>query len=272
MQTTLSGGVEMPRIGLGTWPMDDAEAGAVVAEAIDLGYRLVDTAYAYGNETGVGRGVKRSGVPREDVFITTKFNRHSHSVAGVADAWADSARKLGVDYIDLMLIHWPNPDLDRYVEAWEGLIELREQGKVRHIGVSNFQQEHLDRVIDATGVAPELDQIQLNPRHVQTQARRYNDELGIVTQSWSPLGQGTGLLEMPLFAELADKHDCTPGQVVLAWHLTQVWTTIPKSSNRQRLLENLNAETVHLDLADVERITALDGTEPDVTDPRSFGH
>ena len=272
MQMTLSDGGSIPTIGLGTWPMDDAECERVVAEAIELGYRLVDTAYAYRNETGVGRGVKASGLPREEVFITTKFDRQSHSVAGVRQAFEDSAGRLGVDYLDLMLIHWPNPDHDRYVEAWEGLIALREQGLVRHIGTSNFLPEHLDRVIAATGVTPVLDQIQMNPRHQQGPSRAYNAAHGIVTQSWSPLGQGNDLLQQPVFEEMAGRYGCTPGQVVLAWHIAQGVCTIPKSADPQRLRQNLAAQEIVLSAADLAAISVLDGTERNVTHPNSFGH
>lgn len=272
MQLEFRDGDPIPAIGLGTWPMDDVEAARVVAEALDLGYRLVDTAFAYGNEAGVGQGIASSGVPREDVFVTSKFNAHSHSVQGVARAWEDAVRLLGLEYLDLFLIHWPNPDQGRYVEAWEGLIALKEQGKVRHIGTSNFLPEHLDRIIDATGVVPELDQLQINPRYLQPDARAYNAERGIVTQSWSPLGQGTGLVEQPLFAELAQVYDATPGQVILAWHLAMGMCTIPKSSNRQRLLDNLAAQEIVLSSDDVQRICALDGTEPDIKHPNEFGH
>ena len=268
----LADGGQLPRIGLGTWPMDDAEAERVVAEAIDLGYRLVDTAYAYGNETGVGRGLRAGGAARDDVFVTTKLNAHSHSVEGVAQAWADAVGRLGVEYVDLMLIHWPNPWQDRYVEAWEGLVELREQGKVQHIGVSNFLPAHVDRIVAATGVVPVLNQLQINPRYLQPEARAYDDAHGIVTQSWSPLGQGTGLLEVPLLREIADQHACTPGQLVLAWHLHHGLAVIPKSSRRARLVENLDAARIALAPADVARLDALDGTEPDVKHPESFGH
>lgn len=252
--------------------MDDAQAERVVAEAIGLGYRLVDTAFAYGNETGVGRGVKASGVPREEVFVTTKFNRESHSVTGVAQAFEDSARKLGVEYVDLMLVHWPNPSYGRYVEAWEGLVALHEQRKVRHIGVSNFLPEHLERIVAATGVTPVLDQLQVNPRNQQRAARAYNAEHGVVTQSWSPLGQGRGLVDLPLFADLGRTYGCTPGQVILAWHLAEGLVTIPKSSDPQRLRDNLAAAGVALDPADVALLAALGGTEPDVADPNVFGH
>ncbi len=272
MRMTLSDGGSIPGVGLGTWPMADDECERVVAEALELGYRLVDTAFAYGNETGVGRGVRASGVPREDVFITTKFDRGSHSVAGVQRAFEDSARKLGVDYLDLMLIHWPNPGHDRYVEAWEGLIALREQGLVRHIGTSNFLPEHLDRIVEATGVAPVLDQLQMNPRHQQVAPRAYNTAHGILTQAWSPLGQGNDLLRQPVFGTLAASHDCTPAQIVLAWHLAQGVGVVPKSSNRERLIENLAAQDLALSAADLDAIAPMDGTETDVADPNIVGH
>lgn len=272
MQLPLAAGGSLPVLGLGTWPMDDAEAERVVAEAIGLGYRLVDTAENYGNETGVGRGVRASGVPREDVVVTTKFNRRWHSVTGVAEAWEASARRLGLDYIDLFLVHWPNPDQDRYVEAWEGLIRLREQGRVRHIGTSNFLPEHLDRLVAATGVAPELNQLQLNPRWSQPAARAYDAEHGIVTQAWSPLGQGNDLLTLPILRDLAARYGCTPAQVVLAWDAALGVGAVPKSSNPQRLAENLRGIELVLDPEDVATLTALDGSEPNPMDPNRFGH
>ena len=272
MTITSPAGGSIPLVGLGTWPMNDAEAERVVAEAIGLGYRLVDTAYAYGNETGVGRGVAASGVARADVFLTSKFNREWHGVAEVAQAWEGSARRLGVDYLDLFLVHWPNPGHGRYVEAWEGLIALQEQGKVRHIGTSNFLPEHLDRIIAATGVTPWLDQLQVNPRHLQSEARAYNAEHGIITQSWSPLGQGTGLLEVPLIVEMAQRYALTPGELVLAWHLAMGMSTIPKSSDPQRLRSNLAVTGIALAADDVAALCTLDGTEPDVKHPNEFGH
>lgn len=161
---SLRHGAQMPRIGLGTWPMDDVESERVIADAIAAGYRLIDTAENYGNERGVGAGIRASGIPRGDVFVTTKFNREWHSVSGVATAFERSAERLGVDYVDLLLIHWPNPDQDRYVEAWQGLVALLEAGSVRAIGVSNFTPTHLDRIIAATEVVPDVNQVQLNPR------------------------------------------------------------------------------------------------------------
>lgn len=177
-------GAQMPRLGLGTSPMKDDEAAETVTEAIDAGYRLIDTAFAYGNEELVGRGLRASGVPREDVFVTTKFNGRSHSVAGAQQAFADSARLLGVDYVDLLMIHWPLPAQDRYVDAWRGLIKLLETGDVRAIGMSNFKPAHIERLLAETGVVPDVNQIQLNPRLARVETRAYNAEHGIVTESW----------------------------------------------------------------------------------------
>lgn len=272
MHFTLADGATIPAVGLGTWPMDDAEAERVVAGAIDSGYRLVDTAYAYGNEAGVGAGVRASSVPREEVWVTTKFDAEWHSVDGVAEAWAASTRKMGLDYIDLMLVHWPVPWQGRYVEAWEGLVRLQEQGKVRHIGVSSFLAEHLGPIIDATGVVPVLNQMQVNPRYQQVQARADNAALGIHTQAWSPLGQGTGLLELPVLVELAETHACTPAQVLLAWDIAHGMSTIPKSSDPTRLQQNLEAASIALSAEDIARIDAIDEPEPDIKHPNSFGH
>ena len=261
-----------PTIGLGTWPMDDSRAEVAVASALDLGYRLLDTAYAYGNEVGVGRGLAASGVAREEVFVTTKFNKEWHSIAGVSETTEASMRRLGLDYLDLLLVHWPNPDQDQYVEAWEGLIAVRERGLVRHIGVSNFMPEHIDRLVAATGVTPELDQVQINPRWAQPELRAYNAAHGILTQSWRPLGMGGDLLELPLIVGLAQKYGVTPGQVVIAWHVALGLSTTPKSEDPVRQAENLAAASLVLEVADVEALSALDGTEPDVTSPYTFGH
>jgi 2,5-diketo-D-gluconate reductase A len=272
MSIAFSTSGSIPTVGLGTWPMDDAEAERVVASALDLGYRLVDTAYAYGNETGVGRGIRASSVPRDEVFVTTKLNKEWHSVEGVAETTEASLRRLGVDHLDLLLVHWPNPDQDRYVEAWEGLIAVRERGLVRHIGVSNFLPEHIERIIAATGVTPELDQLQINPRWTQPEARAFNASHRIVTQSWRPLGLGGELLSLPLVVGLAEKYAVSTGQVVLAWHVALGLSTTPKSSDPVRLAQNLAAGDVVLEQADVDALSALDGTEPDVTSPYTFGH
>ena len=268
----LAHGAEMPRLGLGTWPMDDAEAERVVADALVAGYRLVDTAYNYGNETGVGRGVRASGIPRDEVFITTKLNREWHGVDEVADAVRGSADRLGVDRIDLMLIHWPNPDQDRYVEAWTGLVGLLEDGVVAAIGTSNFKAAHLERIAAATGVLPDVNQVQLSPYTTRGTIRAYNAEHGIVTQSWSPLGQGNDLLRNPVVVGVAERNGVTPGEAVLAWHLALGLATVPKSSDPQRLRRNLAAASLVLDPGDVEALSALDRGESEAVDSDTFGH
>jgi 2,5-diketo-D-gluconate reductase A len=269
---SLAHGAQMPRIGLGTWPMDDAEAERVIADAITAGYRLVDTAENYGNERGVGAGVRASGIARGDLFLTSKFNREWHSVAGVAEAFERSAERLGVDYIDLFLIHWPNADQDRYVEAWEGLVALLEAGSVRSIGTSNFKPAHLKRIIHATSVPPDVNQVQLNPRVAQRATVEFDSFHGIVTQSWSPIGQGNDLLESSEVVAGAAREGCTPAQVVIAWHLAKGLSAVPKSSNPDRLRANLAASSITLQAETVAALDSMDGQEGSPLDSDVFGH
>ncbi|MFC3492975.1 aldo/keto reductase [Glycomyces rhizosphaerae] len=266
-------GAAMPLLGLGTWPLDDTEAERVVAEAIGLGYRLVDTAENYKNERGVGLGLKASGVAREDLFVTTKFNKEWHAVELAAEACERSLDRLGLDYLDLLLIHWPNPQHGHYVEAWQGLVRLLESGRVKAIGTSNFKPAHLDRIIEATGVVPDVNQIQLSPLTTRLEARAYHKERGITTQSWSPIGgQGGEVREEPLVLELAEKYGKTPVQVVLRWHLDLGLTVVPKSSNLERLEQNLDVFDFELEPDDVMAISALDRGEASAADSDAFGH
>lgn len=266
-------GAAMPVLGLGTWPMDDTEAERVVAEAIGLGYRLIDTAENYENERGVGAGIKASGAAREDLFVTTKFNKQWHGVELAAEACERGLDRLGLDYLDLLLIHWPNPQQGQYVDAWKGLVRLLEQGRVKAIGTSNFKPSHLDRVIEATGVIPDVNQIQLSPLTTRLETRAYHKERGIVTQSWSPIGgEGTAVREDPLVLELAEKYGKTPAQVVLRWHLDSGLTAVAKSSNRGRLVENLEVFDFELHPDDVMALAALDQGEGSAADSDSFGH
>jgi 2,5-diketo-D-gluconate reductase A len=269
---TLPHGAAIPVIGLGTWPLDDAGAETAVARALESGYRHVDTAYAYGNERGVGRGLRASGVPREELFVTSKFNVEWHSVDGVQEAFRMSVDKLGTDYLDLFLIHWPNPGQDRYVDAYRGLVRLLEQGDVRAIGLSNFKPVQTERVLDATAVVPDVNQIELDPRHVRAEVRAYHAQKGIATESYSPLGQGRGLLEEPVIAGLAERHGRTPAQVVLRWHVQQGLIAIPKSADPERQRENLAVFDFELAPEEVAELSALDRGEGDVTDSDSFGH
>ncbi|MFG3338319.1 aldo/keto reductase [Glycomyces sp. NPDC048151] len=269
----LAHGAAMPLLGLGTWPMDDAEAERVVAEAIGLGYRLVDTAENYRNERGVGLGLKASGVAREDLFVTTKFNREWHGVDLAADACERSLDRLGLDYLDLLLIHWPNPQHGKYTEAWEGLVRLLESKRVKAIGTSNFKPAHLDRIIEATGVIPDVNQIQLSPLTTRLEARAYHKERGIVTQSWSPIGgQGGEVRSEPKVLQLAEKYGKTPVQVVLRWHLDSGLAVVPKSSDPQRLAQNLDVFDFELAPEDVMALAALDQGEAAAADSDAFGH
>ncbi|WP_427891381.1 aldo/keto reductase [Kribbella sp. GL6] len=267
---TLSHGTTMPRIGLGTSPMNDADAERAVRTALELGYRLVDTAENYRNEVGVGLAL--NDVPRGELFVTSKFNKRGHSVDGARQAFEASAERLGVEYLDLLLIHWPNPAQDRYVEAWQGLIALRAAGLVRAIGTSNFKPAHLQRLIDETGVAPEVNQVQLSPVWAKAAEREFHREHGIVTEAWSPLGKGTELLQHPVVQEIAQAHGRTAGQVVLRWETQQDVVPIPKSANADRLAENLAAFDFDLSKPELDALAALDGTAKPAADSDRSGH
>ena len=204
----LRNGAEMPMLGLGTWPMRGAECATAVRTAIEAGYRLVDTAENYRNEDGVGQGIRDAGLDRSELFLTTKFNREWHSVKGVQQAYDASCQRLGVDYLDLLLVHWPNPQQDRYVQAVQGLQRLLESGSVRAIGVSNYKPAHLQRVLDETGIVVDVNQIELSPYTTRAAARAFHAEHGIVTESWSPIGgSGDGLRSDPVIAEVAGEVD-----------------------------------------------------------------
>jgi 2,5-diketo-D-gluconate reductase A len=267
---TLSNGAAMPRLGLGTSPMNDADAERAVGQALELGYRLIDTAENYRNEVGVGRALKN--IPRDEVFVTSKFNKRWHSVEGARTAFEASAEKLGVSYLDLLLIHWPNPDQDRYVEAWRGLIALREAGLVRAIGTSNFKPSHLQRLIDETGVAPEVNQIQLSPLWTKQENRDFHAEHGIVTEAWSPIGRGGDLLNHPSVVGAARAHDRTPAQIVLRWEVQLNVVPIPKSSDRTRLEQNLSVFDFELSDDELAQLSALDGSGSTPADSDRAGH
>jgi 2,5-diketo-D-gluconate reductase A len=268
----LSNGVEIPALGFGTWPLDEREAETMVSAALEVGYRLIDTAEEYANERGVGRAIRSSGIAPEELFVTTKFNRRWHGVGEVRRAWANSVERLGLERIDLLLIHWPNPQLDRYVDAWRGMLQLLEDGEVRAIGVSNFTPAHLRRLVDETGVPPHVNQIQLNPRLPRTEERRFHDEHGIVTESWAPIGSGGDLLRDPVIEGIARERGKTPAQVVLAWHVELGLVAIPRTTTPSRLTENLDVFDVELTPEDLDRIATLDRHGAGALDPESFGH
>ncbi|MCZ4608845.1 aldo/keto reductase [Streptomyces sp. Lzd4kr] len=244
---TLNDGTTIPAIGLGTWPMDDAQAEQAVADALDLGYRLVDTATNYRNETGVGRGIAASGVPREEVVVTTKLPGRHHGYEETLASFEESRRRLDLAYVDLYLIHWPLPRVDKYVDSWRAMIKLRESGLVRSIGVSNFTPEHIERLKRETGVLPSVNQIELHPLFPQDELRAFHEGKGIVTESWSPLGRGTDLLDDPVVRGIAETLKVTPGQVVLRWHTQLGALPIPKSADRERQRANLDIFGFDLD-------------------------
>jgi len=246
-----------PQVGLGVWKTPDDGAGDAVAAALDVGYRHVDTAAAYKNERGVGEGLRRAGVPREEVFVTTKLWNEEQGFDRTLRAFDASLEQLGLDHVDLYLIHWPSPARDLYVDTWRAFIRLKEEGRVRSIGVSNFTAEHLDRLADETGVTPAINQIELHPRFQQRALREAHAERGIVTQSWSPLGQGQ-LLQDPAIAGIAAKHGRTPAQVVIRWHVDNGLVVIPKSVTPSRIAENFDVFGFALDADDLAAITKLD--------------
>jgi 2,5-diketo-D-gluconate reductase A len=263
----------MPRLGLGTWPLDDGEAEEAVAQAIGIGYRLIDTAFNYGNEVGVGRGLAASGVPRDQLFVTTKLNKEDHGIDEVQRAFERSATKLDVDYIDLLLIHWPNPDQDRYVDAYRGLVRLLEDHRVSAIGLSNFKPAHVERVLQATGVTPDVDQIELDPTKARAPEREYLRSKGIVCEAWSPLGgQGADLRSNPVIARIAEARGRTPGQIVLRWHMELGNVTVPKSADADRQRQNLEIFDFALSPAEMDQLATLDRGDEGVTDSDAFGH
>ncbi|QDP95215.1 aldo/keto reductase [Microlunatus elymi] len=267
----LSHGAQMPQVGLGTWPMDDAETAEAVVTAIECGYRLFDTAENYRNESGVGQGIKEAGIPRNQVFITTKFNKQWHSVDGARQAFESAAERLGTDYIDLLMIHWPNPDQDRYVDAWKGMVQLLKEGLIKAVGTSNFKPAHLDRIIAETGVAPDVNQINLNPYATRDATVNYHREHKIVTESWSPI-KPSSMLHERVITELAELYQRTPAQIVLRWHTQLGFVTVPKSATPSRIRDNISIFNFELTTEQLESISALNRGEAHVTDSDGFGH
>ncbi|MFE7122769.1 aldo/keto reductase [Streptomyces sp. NPDC057617] len=253
---TLNDGTALPAVGLGTWPLDDAGAETAVTGALALGYRLVDTALNYRNETGTGRGVLRSGLPREDIVVTTKLPGRHHGYEETLASFEESRRNLGLDRVDLYLIHWPLPRVDKYVESWKAMIKLRDDGLVRSIGVSNFTAAHIERLEAETGVLPAVNQIELHPLLPQAELRAFHEAKGIVTESWSPLGRGRGLLEDSETVAVARAHGVTPGQAVLRWHTQLGAVPVPKSADPRRQRENLDIFGFELTEDEMARISA----------------
>jgi 2,5-diketo-D-gluconate reductase A len=270
---TLNDGHTIPQLGLGTWPLDNGQVATAVVHALEAGYRHIDTAVKYGNEEGVGKGLRASGVDRHEVFVTTKldgqFQGQDRAVAGLEG----SLKRMRLDYVDLLLIHWPLPQRDEFISTWKTFERLQAEGKVRSIGVSNFKPAHLERLLAETDVVPAVNQIQLSPAITRAADREFDAKHGIVTESYSPLGgSGASLLQAPILARLGEKYGKTPAQVVLRWHIEQGLVAIPKSGNPERMRQNLEIFDFALDPQDLAELAALDEGPGAGNDSDSTGH
>ncbi|NBJ12517.1 aldo/keto reductase [Microvirga arsenatis] len=267
----LNDGNAMPQLGFGVWRVTNEQAESVVAEAVRAGYRSIDTASIYGNEEGVGHAIRAASVSREELFITTKVWNDRQGYDSTLRAFDESLSRLGLDFVDLYLIHWPVAGSEAYRDTWRALVRLRQEGRARSIGVSNFMVEHLQRVIDETGVTPAVNQIELHPRFQQKELRAFHARHGIATESWGPLGQGT-LLDDQEITALARKHGRTPAQIILRWHMDCGLIAIPKSVTPSRIRENLDVFGFRLDADDMRVIEGLDRASGRVgPDPAVFG-
>lgn len=265
-QLTLNDGVIIPRLGLGVWQVDPDITAKVVRWGIDAGYRLIDTAEGYRNEEGVGRAIRAAGVPRDELFVTSKLRNGAHQRDAALRAFDDTMQKLGIDQIDLFLIHWPVPSQNRYVEAWKTLVELKEAGRIKSVGVSNFNQDHLERIIGETGVTPVVNQIELHPRFQQRDSREFHKKHNIHIESWSPLGSGR-LLADPTLAAIAKKHGKSVAQVIIRWHLQDGLIVIPKSVHQDRIAGNFAVFDFELDGDDMKTILGMDSAGRTGPDP-----
>lgn len=273
---TLNDGSDIPLVGLGTWQLQGEDCTRVVRRAIELGYRHIDTAAIYRNEEAVGQAIrdaiKAGDVEREELFITSKVWHTHHGAAPAAESFQDSLQRLGLDYLDLFLIHWPYPQLGKFVETFESIARIQGLGTVQSIGVANFYEEVLDEIIEATGIVPAVNQVELHPGFSQEGLRAYHEEKGIKTEAWSPLGRGI-LLQNPVIADIADQVGRSPAQVMLRWQTQQGIITIPKSAREERLAENLSIFDYELSEEHITRITALDherGFGRIFNDPRTW--
>ena len=258
---TLNDGNTLPAVGFGTYPLRGEDGIGSLLSALEVGYRLLDTAVNYENEAEVGEALRRSGLPRDQVQVASKLPGRHHAYDEAVASVKGSLERLGLDYLDLHLIHWPNPSVGKYAEAWRALVDLREQGLVRSIGVSNFTEAHLTEIIDATGVTPVVNQVELHPRFPQAEMRAVHERLGIRTEAWSPMGKRNAPLEEPVVTQAAERLGVTPGQVILRWHVQLGSLPIPKSSNAERQRQNLDVFGFELSDDEVAAVSAL--ADPD---------
>jgi 2,5-diketo-D-gluconate reductase A len=268
-RVTLRPDVEIPQLGFGVFQVPPKETEEVVAQALTAGYRHLDTAAAYKNEGAVGQAIHASGIPRGEIFVTTKCFNDDHGKDKAKRAFKASLERLELEHIDLYLIHWPVPSHDLYVETWQAFIELQAEGLVRAIGVSNFQPEHLERIVAETSVVPAINQVELHPYFQQTGLRHEHEQLDIVTEAWSPLGQGLEL-EDPAIVEIAEAHSKTPAQTIIRWHLQLGNVVIPKSVTTERIVENFDVFDFELSAEEMETIRELDAGKRIGPDPDTF--
>ena len=268
-RTPLRGGTTIPQLGFGVFQVPPAATAEIATHAFAAGYRHIDTAAAYGNEAGVGQAIHAAGLARDEVFVTTKCFNDDHGRQQAVRAAKASLEQLELDHVDLYLIHWPVPAHDRYVETWRAFAELQAEGIAREIGVSNFNPGHLERIIAETGVTPAVNQVELHPYFQQAGLRHEHEQLGIVTEAWSPLGRGA-VLDDPVITGLAEAHGRTPAQVVIRWHLQLGNVVIPKSVTPERIVENFDVFGFHLSGEEMASIEALDRGDRIGPDPETF--
>ena len=254
---SLNDGQSIPQLGFGVWRLKEAEAPKIVGEALKVGYRHIDTAQGYENEAGVGQAIKSSGLGRGEVFVTSKLRTSHQGYDSALRSFEETLERLGLDYLDLFLIHWPAPKHDRYVETWKAFIEIQKSGKVRSIGVSNFLPEHIDRIVGETGVSPAVNQIELHPYYQQRDMRDYHAAKSIVIESYSPLGSGS-VLEDETIAVIAKAHGRSVAQIIIAWHLQQGLVVLPKTATLERVAQNFDVLDITLS---PEEIAAIDGLD-----------
>ena len=253
----LNDGARIPQVGLGVWQTPNDEAAPAVKAALSAGYRHVDTAAVYENEEGVGEGIRQSGIDRSEIYLTTKLWNTEQGYDQTLKAFDASLKRLGTDYVDLYLIHWPSAHRGLFVDTWKAFVKLKEEGRAKSIGVSNFYPEHIEKIVAETGVVPVINQIELHPDFQQREARAFHEKHGIATQSWSPLGQGK-LLGHPAIADIAAKLGRTPAQVIIRWHIDNGLVVIPKSVTTSRISENFKVFDFKLSAEDLDTLNGLD--------------
>ncbi len=268
LSLTLNTGDQIPQLGLGVFKVEDDICEQIVLDALEVGYRHIDTAMIYRNEAAVGRGIAASGIPRDELFVTTKLWNSDQGATATPEALATSLELLGLEYVDLYLIHWPAPLRDEYVASWLALEELHQQGLAKAIGVSNFEPEHLERILEEGSVVPAINQVELHPAFQQRKLRSFQEPLGIITEAWGPLGQGKyELSELPGLSDIADAHGKSIQQIVLRWHLQEGVVVFPKTVRKERMIENLSVFDFELSSEEMTALAAMDadrrvGTHP----------